>query len=134
MTVQTSHPAVQLRSAASVELLRLALLMQGALLTVSAIESLIFGIAGGGVTVAAILTIASATLVFATRRKSERRRRLRWLIRLEYLLAATGVIDLLLAAFLAHRPLEAVGLITRLALPITVIVLARRAVRSEVTA
>ncbi len=115
-------------------LLNLALLLQGALLTVSAIEATVFGLATGGIAVAALLSSTAALAVFAARRKSERRRRIRWLLRLEYVLLATGMLDLGLAVFLAHRLLEPTALVTRLGLPITVIVLGRRAVREEVAA
>lgn len=110
----------------SAEPLRLVLLIQAALLSVSAIEAAVFGAATGGLSAAAVLTAAAAVLVFGARRRLERIRRLRWLIRLEYLLLAIGFIEFLLAVFLARRPLDAVAAMTQIFLPALVIVLARR--------
>lgn len=118
---------------AAPESLRLALLIQGAVLSVSALEAVVFGVAAGGVSIAAVMTVAAASWVFAVRRKLDRPRRLRWLIRLEYLLLATGAIDFLLAIFLAHRSLDVVAALTRILLPVLVVVLARRQLPQEVS-
>jgi hypothetical protein len=114
-----------------VEVVRVLLLLQGAFATLVVVElGLWIGFSGmvGGLGVSLLLTAASAAAAFilaaALGRHARLARRLTFLIEGAILLLA--LVDLGLAVFIAHRSLDLVPTITRLVMPVVVIVVLRR--------
>jgi hypothetical protein len=111
-----------------VEVVRVLVLMQGAVLVATTIEAALFGIAFGPAAGPAFLfTAAAALLTLATARGLGRRRR--WARRLtivaETVVLAGGLIELGLALALTGAASGLVPILTRVVVPIVVIVALR---------
>jgi hypothetical protein len=115
-----------------VDLARVLVLLQGAFAVLSTVELGVWAIFGGIGTLApsfaltAAAAVATLSLAAGLGRRARRSRRLVLWVEGAVLFAAAA--DLVLALLLAHRPLELVPMLTRVALPIAVIVLMRRPV------
>jgi len=115
------------------EVVRVLLLLQGSILVATTIEALIWGVAfAGAAGSSAVMSAAAATAVLLARARLRADRR--WTHRLVYIVEgitlATLVIDTILAIAIARTLPPAVALLTRLLLPISVVVLLRRSVRA----
>jgi hypothetical protein len=122
------------RSDDLLDLVRVLLLLQGSILVATTIEALIWGFAfaGGGGTPFVVSGIAAlAILVARARLRADRR----WMRRLVYIVEcftlAELAIDTALAIAITGALPPAVALLTRLVLPIAVIVLLRRSARAK---
>ena len=115
---------------------RALLLLQGAILVATTIESLFWGIAFGSTGLALVMSAASATVILVAsgrlRADSAWARRLVYAV--EGLILLTAVVDSAISLALAHALLPMVALLTQIALPISVIVLLRRSRRLARTA
>lgn len=104
------------------DVLRLLVLIQGAIVATAAVEATVVGVATGVVWVA-LLTWAGAAVTFLVlwrvRHRSVRARTT--LRRLQYGWIALGLLDLGLAVFLARRGLEPVAMLVRFALPVSIL-------------
>lgn len=112
-----------------IEVVRILVLLQGAIALTSALEAAILGAAfAGSATPSFILTAGGAlvtlSLAAALGRRARRARRLVIWLEIGWLLVA--VVDLALAVFLARRALEPVPILTRLVLPLAIVYLLRR--------
>jgi len=110
----------------TIAVVRILLLIQGAIAAVALIEAVVFGVAfGAPLSAVVLLTGAGAilTLWFAAAvvRRSRRARKLT--LGLQGLWLGSAAIDLLLAVLLTQRGLELVPLLTRVVLPLTIIAL-----------
>lgn len=118
------------------EVARVLLLLQGAVLLATTVEALIWGIAfaGGGGLPFLVSGAAAAVIVVARARLRPDRR---WSRRLVYVVEgftlATFAIDTVLAVALTGAVPPAVAILTRLVLPIGVIALLRRSARRKET-
>lgn len=125
----TRRPASDLLDVA-----RVLLLLQGSILIATTIEALLWGFAfaGGGI-VPFVVSGAAATMILVARARLRADRR--WTRRLVYgvegFTLASLAIDTALAIALTGSFPPAVALLTRLVLPIAVIVLLRKSVRAK---
>ncbi len=121
-----------------IEVVRILVLLQGAIALTSALEAAILGAAfAGPATLSLVLTAGGALLTLgmaaALGRRARWSRRLVIWLEIGWVLAA--VVDLALAVFLARRPLEPVAILSRLVLPLAIVyVLRRPAVRAAFAA
>jgi hypothetical protein len=115
-----------------VEVVRVLLLLQGAILVASTIEALFWGLVfpGAGASVALSGAAAAAVLVARARLRADRLGTRRIVYIVEGVTLVTVVIDSALAFALAAALPPAVALLTRFVLPLCVIALLRRAVRA----
>jgi hypothetical protein len=109
------------------DVLRILVLVQGAIVATTAVEALVGGVAMGAMG-PAVLTGGAALLTLALYARLGRRSRrahttLRWL---QIGWVAFGVIDLVAALLLARRGLGPVAMLVRFLLPIAILRLARR--------
>lgn len=104
------------------ELLRPVLLLQTGILTLSTLEASVVAVSGVGSPVPVLLTAAAAVFVGSAARTGRLGRTLRWT---ERLIVATFVIDTAIALLTAGAPLEPMVWISRLALPLFVLRVAR---------
>ena len=118
------------------DVVRAFLLLQGAILVATTIESLVWsGVfpAGRG---AVLISGAFAVTIFVARARLRADRR--WLRRVVYLLEgsilALFVIDIALAAVLTHALPPVVAILTQLVLPVSVIAILRRTARAAAAA
>jgi hypothetical protein len=104
------------------DVLRLLVLIQGAIAATAAVEAAVVGVALGVMWVG-VLTWAGAAATFVAYRGIARRsRRARTTLRrLQYGWIALGLLDLALALFVARRGLEPVTVLVRFALPVSII-------------
>jgi hypothetical protein len=125
--------AIRTQSEELLEVARVLLLMQGAILIATTIEALIFGgvfagAAGGPV----FMSGAAAALILVTRARLRADRR--WTRRIVYGVETVALlflaIDAVLAIALTGALPPMVALLTQLVLPLSVIVLLRRSARS----
>ena len=114
-----------------VDVIRVLVLLQGAFALLVVVEIVFWALFAGTVGAlgpSLLLTVAAAAgsfcLAAGLRRHSRLARRLAFFVDGGILLFA--LVDLALAVFLAHRPLDLVPTITRLAMPAAVLVLLRR--------
>ena len=132
--METTHPTPAMDTSV-LGVVRILLLVQGGIAVLSTLEVAVAGLAlGPAVGPLVILNLAAAVLTLGAAggvaRRSRRSRRLA--ITLELIVLAFAIIDLALALVLAKRSLELVPVLTRLALPVTVIrMLRRREIRAE---
>jgi hypothetical protein len=117
-----------------VEVVRVLVLMQGAILVATTIEAALFSVAfGPAAGPAVLLTGGAAVLTLATSRGLGRRRR--WARRLtvgaECAVLAGALLELALSLLLAGAAFGVVPTLTRLVVPIIVIVLLREPVARE---
>jgi len=118
------------------EVVRVLLLLQGAVLVATTVEALIWGIAfagGGGLPFLVSGAAAAVILVARARLRPDRR----WSRRLVYVVEgftlATFAIDTVLSIALTVAVPPAVAILTRLVLPIAVIALLRRSAGGKET-
>lgn len=107
---------------------RALLLLQGAILVATTIESLFWGIAFASTGAALVMSAASAAviLVARTRLRPDRTWARRLVYAVEGLILLTAAIDTAISLGLAHALLPMVTVLTQIALPIAVIALLRR--------
>ena len=98
------------------------LLLQTGILSLSTLEASVVAVAGVGSPVPVLLTAAAAVFVASAARTGRFGRALRWT---ERLIVATFVIDTTIALLTAGAPLEPMVWISRLALPLFVLRVAR---------
>jgi hypothetical protein len=110
------------------EVARALLLLQGAILVATTIESLFWGIVFASTGGALVMSATSAVviLVARVRLRADRRLARRLVYAVESLILLTAAIDTAISLALAHALLPMVTLLTQIALPISVIVLLRR--------
>ena len=115
---------------------RTLLLLQGAILVATTIESLFWGLAFASTGGALVMSAGSAVviLVARTRLRPDRTWSRRLVYAVEGLILLTAVIDTAISLGLAHALLPMVTLLTQIALPIAVIALLRRSRRLPRTA
>ncbi|MEK6208194.1 MAG: hypothetical protein AABM32_11185 [Chloroflexota bacterium] len=124
------------RSDDLLEVARVLLLLQGAILLATTIEALIWGIAfagGSGLPFLMSGGAAAVILVARARLRADRRWTRRLVYGLEGFTLATFAIDTILAIALTGALPPIVAILTRLVPPITVIALLRRSVRAKET-
>ena len=117
------------RRAELVEVVRVLLLVQAAILLANTVEAFVFGLAfSGGVTPTVLMTAASALAVLVSRARlsTETGRGRRALAIVEGVIIASLAIDTALALFLTHQPVPLVSALTRFALPVAVLALLAR--------
>ena len=115
---------------------RALLLLQGALLVATTIESLFWGLAFASTGGALLMTAASALVILIARigLRPDRTWSRRLVYAVEALILLTGAIDTAISLALAHALLPMVTLLTQIALPIAVIALLRRSRHSSLAA
>jgi hypothetical protein len=140
LTLATAKPASPVERSHSdlVDLLRVLVLVQGGLALLSTVEVLLWMLFSGGsagpLGPTALITASLATATLAIAAGLRRRSRIaRWgAFVIEAGIILVFLVDLGLALFMAHRALELVPILTRLVLPLAVIVLLRnRSVRAD---
>jgi len=118
------------------EVARALLLLQGAILVATTIESLFWGLAFALTGGALVMSAASAVVILVARIRLRPDRT--WSRRLVYavegLILLTAVIDTAISLALAHALLPMVALLTQIVLPISVIALLRRSRGSSLAA
>jgi len=114
------------------DVVRALLLLQGAILVASTIESVIWGFIFPGAAGQLVLSGGSAAvlLVACVRLRPDRTRSRRLVYLVEGLILASVAVDIVLAIALTHALPPLVALITQLALPLSVITLVRRSARA----
>lgn len=126
MDNKASRPADDLLDVA-----RVLLLLQGAILVATTIEALFWGAAfGAGGAVLISGAAAVVILVARSRLRAERRWPRRLISVIEGLIVALFTVDIALALALTHALPPVVALLTQLVLPVAVITLLRRSVRT----
>lgn len=107
---------------------RALLLLQGAILVATTIESLFWGFVFPGAGGAALISGASAVviLVARTRLRADRRWARRFVYAVEVLLLVAMAIDIVLAIALIHALPPVVALLTQLVLPVSIVAILRR--------
>ncbi len=107
---------------------RALLLLQGAILVATTIESLFWGFVFPGAGGAVLMSGASAVviLVARTRLRADRRWARRFVYAVEVLLLVAVAIDIALAIALTHALPPVVALLTQLVLPVSVVAILRR--------
>lgn len=127
----TRRPAEDL-----LEVARVLLLVQGSILVATTIESVVWGFAFAGAPgLPTFMSGAAATVILVARARlrSDRRRTRRLVYIVEVFTLATLAIDTALAIALTGALPPAVALLTRLVLPMSVILLLRRSARGAAT-
>ena len=112
---------------------RVLLLVQGAILVATTIESLVWGLAFAGASgLPVLLSGGAAVLIFVGRARVQagRSRSRRFVYAVEVFTLAFLALDLALAVALTGTPPPAVALLTRFVLPLSVIYLLRQSARS----
>jgi len=110
------------------EVLRVVLLLQGAILVANTIEAALFAVAfNGGQTLSVLLTaVAAITVLVARSRLGASRAGRRPLFVLESFLLVSLGIDTALALFFTHQAVPVVSVLTRFVIPVSVIALLGR--------
>ncbi|HEV2250279.1 MAG TPA: hypothetical protein VGT60_07220 [Candidatus Limnocylindria bacterium] len=123
---------IERRTEELLEVARALLLLQGAILVATTIESIAWGLilpgAGGPILLSA--AAAAAILVARARLRADRRRPRRVIYLVEGLAVAIFAADVALAVAVAHTLPPPVALVTQLALPLAVVTLLRRSARA----
>ena len=112
---------------------RVLLLVQGAILVATTIESLVWGMAFAGASgLPVLLSGGAAVLIFVGRARVQagRSRSRRFVYAVEGFTLAFFALDLLLAVVLIGAPPPAVAVLTRFVLPVSVIYLLRQSART----
>lgn len=111
---------------------RVVLLLQGAIMVVATIEAAVFGLAFPGAEGTIVLSGAAAAVLLLARARlrPDRRRSRRIVYVVEGLTIAPFVVDIGLALVLAHSLPPAVAILTQLVLPLAAITLLRRSARA----
>jgi hypothetical protein len=108
------------------DVVRVLLLVQAAILLANTIEAFVFGLAfSGGLTPTIVMTAASAFAVLGSRARlsTDAGRGRRALVIVEGVIIASLAIDTALALFLTHHAVPLVAVLTRFALPVAVLAL-----------
>jgi hypothetical protein len=107
---------------------RALLLLQGAILVATTIESLFWGLAFASTGGALVMSAGSAVVILVARARlrSDRTWSRRLVYAVEGLILLTALIDTAISLVLAHALPPLVALLTQIALPISVIALLRR--------
>ena len=114
-------------SAALLDVVRVLLLLQGAVLLATTLEAFLFGLAFTGMPGAPfLLSGATALAVLVGRARLRPDRNARVVYAVEGVVLVTFAIDSALALFIAHGAPPVVAILTRFALPVAVIALLRR--------
>ena len=116
---------------------RVLLLVQGAILVATTIEALLWSFVFAGAAGAPVWfsgAAAAATLVARARLRSDRRRTRRIVYAVEILILVSFAIDTALAIVLAGALPPLVALLTQLVLPLSVVLLLRRSARAAMPA
>jgi hypothetical protein len=120
-----------------IDLVSVLMLLQGAILLATTLESLVWALAlpgGGGLALLLTGGSAVAILVARARMRGERRRLRRAVYVVEGLIVATFAVGTVLSLVLAHAAMPVLAVLSQFVLPVTVIGLLRRAARpAEVT-
>ena len=103
------------------DLARVLLLVQGALLIVSAIEAAFFGAVFGGAAFLSALPTAAAALIVLVTRARLRPGRARLLFAVEVVIVLALAVDVALAIVIAHRAVPLVMIVTQFVLPLAII-------------
>jgi hypothetical protein len=117
-----------------VEVARVLLLLQGAILVANTIEAGLFAVAfSAGVVPSVLATAIAAIAIFIGRARLGRggRRSRRAIYVVEGVIITLLALDLVLALVLTHQTVPAMAVITRFALPVAVIALLGRIARAE---
>jgi hypothetical protein len=116
-----------------VDVARVLLLLQGAILVANTIEAGLFAMAfSAGVVPSVLATAVAATLVFIGRARLDTGRRSRRAIYVvEGVIIAMLALDLTLSLVLTHQTMPPMALLTRFALPVAVIALLGRVGRAD---
>ena len=117
------------RTTTLVDVARVLVLVQASIAVVSLVEVLVVGTTGAPLAPIILLNLIFAVgLLLLTRGVARRSRRARKvLLWVEVTVLVFAAVDLLLSLLLAHRPLELVPIITRIAIPYGVFRLLRKA-------
>jgi hypothetical protein len=110
---------------------RALLLLQGAILVATTIESLFWGLAFASTGGALVMSAGSAVVILVgrTRLRLDRTWSRRLVYAVEGLILLTALVDTAISVVLAHALLPMVAVLTQVALPISVITLLRRSRR-----
>ena len=114
------------------DVVRVLLLLQGAILIATTIEAVVWGfLFSGGAGVPALMSVAAAAVVLIARLRvrSDRRHIRRLVYVVECVILATFVIDAALAIALAHALPPLAAVLTDFVLPLAVVWLLRRSTR-----
>jgi len=114
------------------EVVRVLLLLQGAILIATTLEAGLFAIAfSGGLTPTVLMTAAAAIAVFVARARlcSERPAR-RTLYVVEAIVLVLLAVDTALSLIITHQAVPPVAVLTRFVLPVSVIALVGRVTRT----
>ena len=114
------------------DVVRVLLLMQGAILIATSLEAIVWGMAFSGAPGLPVLMSGSAAaivLIARQRVRPEHRRARRLVYVVECLILATFVLETALAIALAHAIPPAMAILTQLVLPFSVVYLLRRSAR-----
>ena len=121
-------------AAAELDVVRVLLLVQGAILVANTIEAGLFAVAfSAGVVPSVLATAVAAIAIFIGRARlghgGRRSRRAIYIV--EGVIIAMLALDLILALVLTHQTVPAMAVLTRFALPVAVIALLGRAGRAD---
>jgi uncharacterized membrane-anchored protein len=120
--------------AAELDVVRVLLLLQGAILVANTIEAGLFAVAfSAGVVPSVLATAVAAIAIFIGRARLGRggRRSRRAIYIVEGVIIAMLALDLALALVLTHQTVPAMAVLTRFALPVAVIALLGRIGRAD---
>jgi len=119
------------------DLARVLMLLQGAILIATTLESVVWALAlpgAGGLALLLTGASAAAILVARARLRSDRRQLRRAVYIVEGLIVATFAVDTVLSLVVAHAAMPVLAVLSQFVLPVAVIGLLRRAARpAEVT-
>jgi hypothetical protein len=134
LTVRRHDPLMSEATRPQLDVVRVLLLLQGAVLLATALEALLFGIAFMGAPgLPFLLSGGAAAAVLLGRARLGPDRDARLLLAVEGLILVTFGIDTALAFFITHGAPPAVAILTRFALPIAVLALLRRSTTAPST-
>ena len=115
------------------DIVRVLLLVQGAVLIATTIEAIVWGLAFAGAPGVPVLmsgTAAAIVLIARVRLRPDRRRTRRLVCGVELFILATFVLETGLAIALAGTLPPAMAILTQLVVPISIVMLLRRSVRT----
>ena len=121
-------------AAAELDLVRVLLLLQGAILVANTIEAALFAVAfSAGVVPSVLATAVAAVAIFIGRARlglgGRRSRRAIYIV--EGVIVAMFALDLTLALVLTHQTVPAMAVLTRFALPVAIITLLGQIARAD---
>jgi hypothetical protein len=125
---------MQSRAAAQLDVVRVLLLLQGAILVANTIEAGLFAVAfSAGVVPSVLATAFAAVAIFIGRARLGHggRRSRRAIYVVEGVIIAMLALDVILALVLTHQTVPAMAVLTRFVLPVAVIALLGQAARAD---